>query len=144
MQQPIIFRVNQALCFPLLDLRSRHGNRQKWRRVVVVSPCDADELKNAQCDEHEPSAEWPAGGPNSDVQWWEEGWREVLAVGVKRKTQKLVSPTYFLPPSGRLAKSQHTQRAHAVTLHRLYRERISNLTRPVSAAAESAPGLWQR
>lgn len=136
----MIFGVNQAPCFPLLDLRSRHGNRQKWRHVVVIS------LRDAKRDEHEPSAEWPARGPNSDVQRWEEGWHEVSVAGGKKKSTKACFTSLLLspPPSGRLGKSQHTQRAHAVTLHRLYRERISNLTRPVSAAAESAPGLWQR
>lgn len=88
---------------PKVAPRSCHPSARRWQ------------AKNARRDEPEPSAEWPASGPNSDVQRWEQGWREVLATGEKHKNlfhRLIFHLTPYPPPHpGRLAKSQHTQRA---------------------------------
>lgn len=96
----MIFRVNQALCFPLLDLRSRHGNRQRWRRVAVISLRNADDLKTLGVTN---ASRLPNGLLAIQTATCSGGRRaglRCLATGVKKKHKSLFHWLIFLPPPG--------------------------------------------
>lgn len=87
--QPTLCGVNQALCVSLLDLRSRHGNRQN---VGLWSCDDADELKYARRDEPDPlqTATCSGGRGGWCGRCWQRGGGGGGGGRVKTKTRKLV------------------------------------------------------